>query len=283
MSRRKRAAAPWVEYLIYLFLTVVGVLLILPFYFTFINSFQPENFLRLPSKWYFLPESWNFINYKEAWEYAKLGRGFRNSLFYVTIFTVASGIIAMLVGYVLAKKQFRGRKFVFILLLSTMMVPGEVLLVPNFLLVRDLGLYNSLAALIVPGLVNIMGVFIAKQFMESIPDSVLEAATIDGAGEWRVFSQVAFPMAMSAFSTNMIITFTATWNDYLWPMIVLNKSELYSVQLMIESFVSANLGNNDYFNILKDAGLIATLAPILIVYFIFQKKFVDGMAISGLK
>jgi ABC-type glycerol-3-phosphate transport system permease component len=205
------------------------------------------------------------------------------SVFYVTIFTLASGAVAMLVGYVIAKKQFKGRKFVYFMLLSTMMVPGEVLLIPNYLLVRDLHLLNNLAALIVPGLVNIMGVFISKQFMESIPDSVLEAAKIDGAGEWRTFLRIAFPMAKSAFSTYVIITFTSTWNDYLWPMMVLNNYKIYPVQLAIQSFVSSNMGNNDYGNILKDAALISTLIPVLAIYFTFQKRFADGFAISGLK
>lgn len=270
-----------IHYLFYMILTVFSIIQIFPFYLKVVMSFQSKDFLPIHGKLYLWPENFTFDNYLVAWKTAELGRGYLNSLIYVSIFTFASAIIAVLVGYVLAKKKFRGRKFVFLMLLSTMMVPGEILLIPNFLLLRDLGLLNSLAGLIIPGVVNIFGIFLAKQFISTIPDSILESAHLDGASELTIIRKIIFPLSGPVISTYVIITFTGMWNEYIWPKIILSKSSVYPVQMSLLTFETQFASAYD--GILKSAGMIITMLPVIVVFMIFQKKFVEGISLTGVK
>ncbi|GKX29948.1 sugar ABC transporter permease [Vallitalea longa] len=265
----------------YIILSIFAFVQLFPFYLRIVYSLQPKDFLPEIGKIYLLPEGFHFENYIEAWKMSNLGVGYKNSLIYVTIFTIVSAFIAILVGYVIAKKKFRGRKIIFIMLLSTLMVPAEVLLIPNYILIRDLNLLNKLAALIIPGLVNIVGIFLAKQFLETLPDSIIESAYIDGASEMKIFFKVVLPLSGPVIATYFIITYTQMWNDYLWPMIVTNKSEVFTVQLCMMGF-QTNF-QTGYDMILESAALITTLAPIVIVFLIFQKKFVEGISMTGIK
>lgn len=278
MSKRKNKIRNTIFYII---LSIFAFVQLFPFYLRIVYSLQPKDFLPEIGKIYLLPEGFHFENYIEAWKMSNLGVGYKNSLIYVTIFTIVSAFIAILVGYVIAKKKFRGRKIIFIMLLSTLMVPAEVLLIPNYILIRDLNLLNKLAALIIPGLVNIVGIFLAKQFLETLPDSIIESAYIDGASEMKIFFKVVLPLSGPVIATYFIITYTQMWNDYLWPMIVTNKSEVFTVQLCMMGF-QTNF-QTGYDMILESAALITTLAPIVIVFLIFQKKFVEGISMTGIK
>ncbi|GMQ61543.1 carbohydrate ABC transporter permease [Vallitalea maricola] len=265
----------------YIILSIFAFVQLFPFYLRIVYSLQPKDFLPEMGKIYLLPKGFHFENYVQAWKMSNLGIGYKNSLIYVTIFTLVSAFIAILVGYVIAKKKFRGRKIIFVMLLSTLMVPAEVLLIPNYILVRDLNILNTLAALIIPGLVNIVGIFLAKQFLETLPDSIIESAYIDGAGEMKIFFKVVLPLSGPVIATYFIITYTQMWNDYLWPMIVTNKAEVFTVQLSLMGF-QTNF-QTGYDMILESAALITTLAPIVIVFLIFQKKFVEGISMTGIK
>lgn len=270
-----------IHYLYYLILMVFAFIQTFPFYLKVISSLQHKDFLPIHGKLYLWPEKISFENYAVAWEMADLGRGYMNSLIYVSIFTAISAVIMILVGYVLAKKKFRGSKLIFIMLLSTMMVPGEILLIPNFLLLRDLHLLNKLAGLIIPGLINIFGIFLAKQFISTIPDSVLESAHLDGASELTIIRKIIFPLSGPVIGTYVIITFTGMWNDYLWPMIILSKSDVYPVQLSLMTFKTAFATSYD--GTLQSAGMIMTLLPVVIVFMIFQRRFVEGISLTGIK
>lgn len=274
--------------LIYTILCFYAVLQIFPFYYSFINSVQPKSLVRDPFKLYFLPVEWHFDNYLEAWKRSDIFVGFRNTLIVAIIFTSISAVIAMYVGYILAKKKFRGNKLIFTSLLATMIVPGEVLLIPLFIICRTLHITNSLAGVIIPGLVSVFGIFIAKQFMETIPDSYIESAIIDGAGETTVFTRIIMPMSQGALATYCIMTFVGVWNDYLWPMIILTDSSRDTLQLCIKkvmgmSAIQAGLASSQYVSALQDACAISAVFPVLIVFFIFQKKFVEGIVLSGIK
>lgn len=279
MSKKGKEKA--LKGLFYVVLSLLAFVQLLPFYLRLVYSLQPEDFLPLLGKIYWLPQGLHFENYINAWKMSSLGVGYKNSFIYVTIFTVVSAFIAVLVGYVIAKKKFKGRKLIFIVLLATFMVPSEVLLIPNYIIVRDLGWLNTLTALIVPGLVNIVGIFLAKQFLETLPDSLLEAAVIDGASEMGIFFKIVLPMSTPVIATYFILTYTQMWNDYLWPMIVANREEVFTVQLSMNTF-QTNF-QTGYDLILESAALIMTLAPIVIVFLIFQKKFVEGISTTGLK
>lgn len=277
MNRRYKP----IHIIFYIILIVFSVIQLFPFYLKVVESLQPKGFVPVLGKIYLWPEKMSFENYAVAWKTAKLGRGYLNSLVYVTAYTALSSVIAIVVGYVIAKKHFKGRRLVFILLISTMMVPGEVLFIPNYLLMRDLNLLNKLVALIIPGLVNTFGIFLAKQFIQSIPDSVFEAAYIDGASELTIIRKIVFPLSGPVIATYFIITYTNMWNEYIWPKIVLTQSKLYPVQLSLHTF-ETQFGNV-YDGILKSAGMIITLAPVIIVFLVFQNKFVEGISLTGNK
>lgn len=265
----------------YIILSIFALLQIFPFYLKLVESLQPSNFTPELGKIYWLPQGFHFENYIEAWRRSNMLTGYLNSIIYVTVYTTVSGFLAILVGYVIAKKKFRGRKLVYILLISTMMVPGEVLMIPNYLTIRDMHLLDNLAALIIPGLVNTFGIFLAKQFMYTIPDSVIEAARIDGASEFKIFNRIVLPMCSSVYATYFILTFTGMWNEYLWPMITMKKASHYTVQLCVNTFQT--YFNTPYEQILMSASLVSALLPVVIVFLIFQKKFVEGMSLSGIK
>lgn len=265
----------------YIFLSVYSFIQIFPFYLKVVNSLQSKDFVPVLGQFYLWPEKINFGNYAVAWKTANLGRGYLNSLIYVTLYTAISAIIIVIVGYVIAKKKFKGRKFVFIVLISTMMVPGEILFIPNYLFLRDINWLNTFAALIVPGLVNTFGIFLAKQFFMTIPDSILESAHIDGASELRIIRNIIFPLSGPVIATYFIITYTNMWNEYIWPKIVLTQSKLYPVQLSLHTFEPTF--KTQYDEILKSAGMIVTLIPVIIVFLIFQKKFVEGISLTGNK
>lgn len=162
-----------------------------------------------------------------------------------------------------------------------MVVPGEILMVSNYKLVSELGWTNSYAGLILPGIVNITGIFLIMSFMNTIPNAVLESADIDGAGELRKLFKIVLPMALPVLSTYFILTFVAQWNDYLWPLIITNDSDLFTIQLKLKEFNPYYGGYAD--EILKAAAMILTLLPVIIIYVCCQKKLVSGLTISGMK
>lgn len=254
---------------------------IFPFYLQLVRSLQPPDFYPLYGKLYLWPEAFHFSNYVKAFVDADLGRGTLNTLIVCILFTGLSCMMVLLAGYVLGKKKFRGQNAIFIIFLATMMVPGEVLLVPNYFLMIQLGMYDSLTALFLPGLVNIFGVFLVKQFMYTIPDSILEAAKLDGINEVKMIFYIILPLSLPVIGTYVIITFIATWNDYLWPSIILKTDTIYTLQMKLMYFNPAYATPED--QTLRAAGVIVTMFPLLVMYFIFQKQLIEGVSLSGLK
>lgn len=266
-------------------LVIFIILQILPFWLSLVQSLQPKNYI-FTSKIDFLPQSFSIINYVTAWKGAHLEWGYLWSLIYAVTFTVITAFICLLVAYVLEKKRFKGRNFVFMLFMSALMVPGEILLITNYLLVTELGLLKTPFAVILPGLVNVFGIFLIKQFMFTVPNSLIESAKLDGAHELSVLIKIVFPLVMPAIATYCIMTFTAQWNEYLWPQLVLaDASQFYNVQLRLLLYRPIIDGNisHPYAMALRMSATMLTLIPILIVYFIFQKHFTEGISVTGLK
>lgn len=263
------------------FLSIVALLQLFPFYLQIVTSLQPMDMYPETGKIYVWPESFNFANYIEAIQRVELLQGTLNSLIVSAGFTVLSAIIILLVGYVIGKKDFSGKKIVKFAMLLTMVAPGELLMVTNYKLVSDLGWTNTFAGLILPGIVNITGIFLVVAFMNTIPNAVLESADIDGASEFTKLIQIVFPMTLPVLATYFIMTFVAQWNDYLWPMVVTSDSDLYTIQLKLKEFNPYYGGFAD--EVLKNAASIFTLIPVLVVYLTCQKQFVSGLSISGMK
>jgi len=273
----------FLKVLIVLVLTVFAFLQVFPFYLEFIQSVQPiEGFTPVDGKVYFWPVSWNWSNYATAIQEGDLLTGLRNTLIVSFSFTLISAVIILVVGYVLSKKKFKGRNVVTIALLITMMVPGQMLMITNYQLVSALNWTSTFAALILPGIVNVSGIFLVKAFMDSVPNEILEAAKVDGAGEVRSLFQIVLPMCLPVLATYFIMTFIAEWNDYLWPMLVTGNEALYTIQLKLVFFGEGGGGGwREVF--LRSAALISTLLPVIVVYALCQKKLIGGLNISGIK
>ncbi len=277
--RKKRSRVP--DICIIVLLSVIAFLQIFPFWLQIVTSLQPLDFQPESGKIYWWPVALTFSNYAEAIEHVDLWRGVLNSLIVSLGYTLLSAVVVLLVGYVVGKKDFAGKKVIKACLLITMMAPGELMMVTNYKLISDMGLTNTYAALILPGLVNVTGIFLVISFMNSIPNAVLESADIDGAGELTKLFKIVLPMCMPVIATYFILNFVAQWNDYLWPMVVTSDPDLFTIQLKLTEFTSYYGGFAD--NILRAAALIFTLVPVIIIYLCCQKQFVEGLSVTGMK
>ncbi len=279
-AKQKRVAVA-VTVAVIVLLSAVAFLQIFPFWLQFATSLQPLDFVPQDGKIYWAPVSFNFGNYLEAIEHVDLLRGALNSLIVSVGYTLLSSLVILVVGYVLGKKTFSGKKIVKLCLLITMMAPGELMMVTNYKLVSELGLTNTYAGLILPGIVNVTGIFLVMSFMNGIPDAMLESAEIDGAGEIRKLFKIVLPMCLPVLATYFILTFVAQWNDYLWPMVITSDPDLFTIQLKLTEFSEYYGGFAD--TVLRAAALIITLVPIIIVYLCCQKQFVEGLSVTGMK
>ena len=263
-------------------LSLIAFCQIFPFYLKLVDSLHSPELIPDSEKLYLLPEGATIENYLTALQVSGFWEALGNTAFHSVMFTAISLCIAIVVGYVLAKMEFKGKKFVSAILLSTMMVPGEVLMIPNYILVMNMGLNYSIWGLILPGIVNIFGVFLIKQYMSNIPQSILESAELDGCNEFHKMFHIVVPMSKPILVTYVILTFVSTWNEYLWPMVMqASGSTVETLQLIMYKFYPG-LGNYaDGF--VRSAGMILITIPIIIVYIIFQKYFLEQNNLSGMK
>lgn len=263
-------------------LSIIALCQIFPFYLKVVDSLHSPELIPDSDKLYLWPENGTLKNYVTALKVSGFWEALGNTLFHSIMFTAISLFIAVIVGYVLAKMKFRGKGFVSTILLCTMMVPGEVLMIPNYILVMNMGLNYSIWGLILPGIVNIFGVFLIKQYMSNIPESVLESANLDGCNEFQKIFYIVVPMSKPILVTYVILTFVSTWNEYLWPMVMqASGSTVETLQLIMYKFYPA-LGNYaDGF--VRSAGMILITIPIIIVYIIFQRYFLEQNNLSGMK
>jgi len=280
MKRRERTF----QIFCYVFLSIIAFCQCLPFWLKLVDATHSPDFLPEPGKVYFWFSDFTLANFKSVIEYGKLFQALGVSLLHTVCFTALSMFIVVAMGYVLSKKKFRGRKVVSTMLMATMMIPGEVMLAANYKLTIAFGINTNTLGIILPGLVNVFGVFLVSQYMVNIPDSVLEAAAIDGCGEFRKLFRIVFPMAKPIIVTYVIITFIGTWNEYLFPMILYSTSgsdSLYTLQLAMQNFYPKWGGNADTY--LRSAGMILITVPIIIMYIVFQKYILNQGNTSGIK
>lgn len=209
----------------------------------------------------------------------KIWRWFFNSAYIAVVVTLGILLLDTMAGYALAKKQFPGRNAIFWLIIATMMIPGQITLVPLFIMVQDLKLMDTHWALILPDLSMVFGVFLMRQYMLSIPSELLEAAKIDGASEWKTFMKVVVPLAKPAMATLGIFTFMNVWNSFLWPIIVLNSADLYTLPVGLKTLQDQNLA---IFKLLMSGAAVAAI-PMIIVFIAFQRYFIRGLTLGGVK
>ena len=228
-----------------------------------------------------LPEKWVLDGYL-AMQSMNVGRWIFNSTFVAVSMTLGNVLFASMAGYALARIPFPGRNIVFLAILGTMMIPGIVLLIPRFIVLKQLGLIDTYGGLILPGLITAFGVFLMKQFFESIPPELEEAARMDGATRYQMFFRVVLPVARPALIALVIFSFQGSWNDFMTPLIVIStRQDLYTLPLGL-AFLRGGIGMNLQWNAIL-AGSIVTTIPMALIFIFFQRYFMEGIAYSGIK
>lgn len=277
---RPRLSAKWARRgWVYAALVLAGAATILPFAWMLLGSFKTQGeLLRRPVTWW--PQDPTMDNYLRWFTELHIDRFFMNSLL-VAVFTVLGNLLfCSMVGYALAKMDFAGKRFLFLAIMVTLMVPGVVTFVPLFVMVSKLGLVNTYPALILPFLVSPLGVFLMRQFMMDIPESLIEAARIDGAGELRTFTRIVMPLCGPPLATLGILTFLGSWNNFLWPLVAAQSEEKYTLPVAL-SLYSTGQNATDYGLLL--AGAVLVIAPIVALFMALQRFFIQGVAATGIK
>ena len=250
---------------------------LMPFVWMFFGSFK--TYVELTSSKTLLPVNWTFDNYLQITQRLGFLRGFFNTTLVAVIVTSATLVTSALAGYVFAKYRFWGRERLFTLLLSTMMVPFAVVLVPLYVTVANLALADKLAGIIITSLCSTFGIFLMRQFMESIPNDLIDAGRIDGAGEWWIFTRVVLPLAKAPLSALAVFTFLGNWDSFLWPLVVLTSPENRTLPLVLAGLRSLYWSRYEMYA----AGSMLTVLPVMILYAFASKQFVRGIAMTGIK
>ena len=226
-----------------------------------------------------LPSEATLDSYRTLFARTGMGRNFLNSLLVSGAITLLSLLVNTMAGYAFAKLRFRGRDRIFQVLLAALVIPAQVAMLPLFLLMKELGLVNSFGGVIVPALASVFGIFLVRQYARSIPDELLEAARIDGAGELRIFFQVVLPMLKPVLVTLAIFTFMGSWNDFMWPLIVLTDQANYTLPVALASLSREHIMDVE----MMMAGAVVTVLPVLLLFLALQRYYIQGLLLGSVK
>lgn len=259
-------------------LITTALVTIFPFVWMVLTSFKSKReIMTNPSG--FLPEHFSFITYIEIWSAVPFARYFLNSLLFAGCVMTLSLMLNSLAGYSFARLRFKGRNILFLLILCTMMVPFQVIMTPLFLMINKMGLYNTLAGLVLPRASDAFGIFMMRQFFITLPADLEEAGRIDGANEFTIFFRIMLPLCKPIFITMGVFTFMGNWNDLLYPMLLTSSDKYRPIQAAITVFSGKYV--TDYGFLMT--GLLLAAIPTIIAYLFAQKHFVEGIAMTGLK
>ena len=279
--REQSTARRWARgVLFYLMLCVIIVVTILPFVWMVSSSFKGSEAIRtIPIRW--IPEHPTLEGYRRVFNMQgfSFARASLNSLVLAIACTVVAVGSAAMAAFVFAKLPFRGSGKLFGLYLATMMIPGTVTMVPNYIILRTLGLLDTYTGLILPSLANAFGVFLMRQSMMSVNDAYMESAYLEGASLYRIFFQIMLPMVAPTLSTMVLLSFMGSWNSYLWPLIVLTSTDKQTLQVVLGN-MNGMYKNNEH---VLMAGAVLTILPILVVYLVSQRYVDQGISLGGLK
>jgi len=257
-------------------LTAGALLALIPVLWTVLGAFKsPTELAARPPA--FLPDSWALTNFTEALTRFDFGTYLRNSVLVTILATVLTLALNSMAAYALAKYNFRGKNFLFVLTLATIMIPLQVILIPVYQVVAGLGLVNTLWGMIIPAAATPTGVFLLRQYMLSIPDELIEAARVDGSGEFRTFLQIVLPLCTPALAVVAIFSVMWRWNDFLWPLIVAQSADVYTLPVALARF---NAEETVPFNLIL-AMSVVSIIPVVIIYLFFQKQIATGIANTG--
>lgn len=262
----------------YLIMIAISVATVVPFLFMFSTSLT-QSFTMMTYPPQLIPDNPSLSNYREIifnFQNGLFGRWFFNTIFITTCITGGSLLLNTLAGYIFAKKEFYGKHTVFVLLLATMMVPNAVTLIPAFLLINKLGLFNTYWAMILPTLATPFGIFMMRQFIGSLPTELIEVSKIDGAGELRIFWSIIIPLSLPGMAALGIFTVMNAWNAFLWPLVVLRSNQMRTLVVGLATVQSEY--RPEYGLIM--AGSVLTVLPLLVLYVAFQPYFVEGLRLG---
>lgn len=268
------------QILLCVILSIGCLVTLLPFIWMFLGSFKSSTeIIRVPPTLW--PENPTLENYRKILTDPRvpLARFYLNSIIVAVSLVILTLFTSSLAGFIFAKYQFYSKNTLFILLLSTIMIPFPVLMIPSYLILVKLKLINTLWSLILPSAVNAFGIFLMKQFIETLPNDIIDAARIEGASEWHIYWRVILPQVGPSLATLGIITFMTHWNNYLWPLIVITTTERRTLPIMLSWYNGAHYRSHD---MIMTANVLVVV-PILLVYAIFQRWIVRGFALSGMK
>jgi multiple sugar transport system permease protein len=264
---------------LYVVLTLGLVVVLGPFVWMALSSVKPESEVdEVPPTW--LPRDVTLDHYDNLFTNLNLPTFFFNSVVVALVVALGNVAFGAMLGYALAKLRFRGRRILFGLVLVTLMVPGVATFIPQFVLVTNLGLVNTLPGMILPYLVQPFGVFLMRQYMLSLPDDLIDAARVDGAGELRIFASVMLPLCGPAMATVGILTFLASWNNFLWPLVIAQDDDKWTLPVALALY-STGEHSTDYGLLL--AGSVVVVLPVILVFLVLQRYFVQGIAMTGIK
>lgn len=259
-------------------LLILGAVTVYPLVWMLASSFK-QNKEIMALKQHFLPQEFILSNYENMNAHFNFIRFFANSLFITLVVTILVIYTSTICGFVLSKYKFKGRNLLFSIVLSTMMIPWCVTIIPKYSMIQSFGWMNSYKALIIPVMFSGFGIFMMKQHIASLPDEILEAARIDGANEFLIFHRIILPMAKNGISSIAIFQFLWTWEDFLWPYLVINDQEKQLLAVGLKMFNGQY--STDYGALF--AATAISIVPVLLIYLFFQKQFIAGIASSAVK
>lgn len=255
------------------------LLVVLPFVWMLVSSIKPEAEVRaVPPTWW--PETLTLDNYDTLFTKLDFPTYFLNSAIVALAVTAGNMVFCSMLGYALAKLDFPGKRALFGIVLGTLMIPGVVTFVPLFVLTTNLGLSNTLLGMILPFLAGPFGVFLMRQYIQSLPDELIQAARIDGAGELRIFFSVILPLCGPALATLGILTFLTSWNNFLWPLVVAQTEDKYTLPVALALY---SVGQNATQYGLLLAGSVVVVLPVLAIFLVLQRHIMQGIAMTGIK
>jgi len=264
--------------LLYVVLIGVSIFTLIPFVWMISSSLKLDREVFVyPIRW--IPETFHWENFRLIWEKVPLVTYFKNTAFIAIVVTFLQTLTSSFAAYAFATLSFKGRDILFLAYIATIAVPWQAYMLPQFIMMRTMGLYDTLWAMVVLQAFSAFGVFLMRQFYQNIPNELCEAARIDGLSEYGIWARIMLPLSKAAIATLVIFTFVGTWNDYMGPMIYLTRDINKTVQVGLRRFIQEN--SSDYHLIM--AASLCSLLPVSVVFLCLQKYFIEGIATSGLK
>lgn len=259
-------------------MAVTGLITVAPFIWMLSASFMADGHASVyPPR--FIPDEFTLVQYQTLFTRLNVSRNFFNSMFLSVVVTLVSLLFNSMAGYAFAKFHFRYKDRLFSILLSSMIIPAQVTMLPLFLMLKYMGLINTYMAIIIPGLANIFGIFLIRQYATSVPDSLIEAARIDGAGDLQIYRLVILPLIKPILVTLAIFTFMGTWNDFLWPLIALTDNSMYTLPVAMANLMGEHTKDPE----LMMAASVVTILPVIVVFLAMQKYYIEGIMMGSVK